>query len=205
LVKRLCIIIIILFSISLFYKDILRGYASLFIVDTAHKGADAILVLGGNSRVRVPYAIELLKKGYAKNILLTDPRPQQIKYKFIQSEQDIARLILKSEGVKYGIVKSQKIGGATSTLEEAYDFAHFLEKYKLERVIIVTSSFHTRRALYTFQKVLSSKDIQTKIEVSPAFNYRYRVSYWWESEQGLLDFIPEFFKMVIYIFSLWNL
>lgn len=205
MVRKICILVLSLLFISHFHENILRGYADLFVVDTAQEGADAIIILSGNSETRVAHAVELFESGYSKKILLTDAKPQQLKYRFVQSEKDIAKLILDSENIDYSIVKSQRVGGATSTLDEAYDLANFLEKSKFTRVIIVTDSYHTRRSLYTFQKVLTSKDIRTEIQISPAFTNKYKVYSWWESEQGLLDFIPEFFKMIIYVFSLWNI
>ena len=205
MVKKICIAVIVGFLFSLFYENLLRWYADFFVVDTATRGADAIVVLGGNSRTRIPQAITLLKNGYGKTILLTQPRRQQIKYKFIQSEYDIAKLILKHEKIHYATIPSLKPGGATSTLEEAYDVANFLKRYRLHKIIIVTDAFHTHRALYTFQKVFRSEDIYTKVEVAPAFSHEYKVYSWWKSEQGLTDYITEFFKFVIYFFTLWNI
>jgi uncharacterized SAM-binding protein YcdF (DUF218 family) len=202
--KKLCFSLLLLALITFFYKDILRGYADFLIVNSASKGADAILVLGGNNETRVIKAVQLYKNRYSSKIYLTQPKPEQSIYKFIPSEEEIAKQILKHYSVPFETIKSSK-GGATSTIDEVYDFANFLKKESLKRVIVVTDSYHTRRSQYAFRKILISENIDTEIEFSPSYSEKYTIQNWWESEQGLLDFIPEFFKGVIYIFKLWNL
>ena len=55
--------------------------------------------------------------------------------------------ILLNVSVGFESVPSLR-GGATSTFDEAHDLLAFCIKEKLKHLILVTDSFHTRRALY---------------------------------------------------------
>ena len=74
ILKFFLVLIFLIGAFIIFYQEILTSYAKFFSVDNAQKGADGILILAGNSSTRTLRAIELLKNGYAKNILVTTPK-----------------------------------------------------------------------------------------------------------------------------------
>lgn len=198
--------IVALFAI--FYGDILTSYAKFFSVDNAKKGADSILILAGNSYPRTSKAMELLNDGYAKNILITTPKEESIKDKYRDlfkfSDSQITKEILKRENIEPIRIKSLK-DGATSTFDEAYDLVNYLKTNPLKRVILVTDSFHSRRALYAFEKVFELNNIETKLEISSAQNEFFNEQNWYKTEEGLNAYISEFFKFIIYILNSTNL
>ncbi len=58
-------------------------------------------------------------------------------------------------------------GGATSTFfEEACDLLQFCGKENLKHLIIVTDSFHTRRALYAFKKVFLGSNVNVEASIA---------------------------------------
>jgi len=140
------------------YKLLLTGYARFFIIDNPSYGVNAtIVVLSGGYTTRIPRALELYEKGYGNRLLLTTERSlnSRIAHLFPTNEQ-AAKKITQALNIQieFEIVPSLK-GGATSTFDEAHDLLAFCIKENLKHLIIVTSSYHTRRALYAF----SSKNV----------------------------------------------
>ena len=208
ILKFFLVLIFLIGTFIIFYQEILTSYAKFFSVDNAQKGADGILILAGNSSTRTLRAIELLKNGYAKNILVTTPKNGLTKdkdlIKFYNYDNDITNKILKKKNITPIVIESLK-DGATSTFDEAYDLVHYLKKHKLKRVILVTDTFHSRRALYAFNKIFELNGIDTKLNISSAKNEIFNEENWYKSELGLSAYITEGFKFIIYILNSRNL
>ena len=103
--------------------------------------------------------------------------------------------------VEFEIVPSLK-GGATSTFDEAYDLLVFCDKENLKHLIIVTDSFHSRRALYAFKKVFQGSNIT--VEVSAASNEVFSEENWWLSDRGISAYLLEPIKFAVYLVSSRN-
>jgi uncharacterized SAM-binding protein YcdF (DUF218 family) len=103
--------------------------------------------------------------------------------------------------VEFEVVPSPK-GGATSTFDEAYDLLALCSKEKLKNLIIVTDSFHTRRALYAFKKVFRRSGIT--VEASAAPNEIFNEENWWQSDRGISAYLLEPIKFAVYILSSKN-
>jgi len=93
-------------------------------------------------------------------------------------------------------------GGATSTFDEAYDLRIFCEKENLKHLIIVTDSFHSRRALYAFKKVFQGSNII--VEASAASNEVFSEENWWLSDRGIAAYLLEPIKLAVYLLSSKN-
>ena len=205
--KILVFIVIFVGLIGLsFYKheSILTNYAKFFTISNATLGGDVIVVLSGNKFTRIPHALKLYEKGYAPEILLTDEKKSNIKFAHLfTSNKKLALSMIKELGldVPVSIIKSQK-GGATSTFDEAYDLLKLCEKKRYRHLILVTDSFHSRRAYYAFKKVFEKTKI--KIEISAAPNEIFNVDNWWTSDQGISAYILESIKYPVYLLSSRN-
>lgn len=187
--------------------ELLERYALLFCIDTAQRGADAILVLGGNKSSRLPHAISLLKEGYAPLLLVTEVKrySNQTFDGLLRHESDEVVHILSSLHLPHHLIPSLK-GGATSTYDEAYDFFAYAKNSNIRSIIIVTDAFHTRRALGAFLKVqrrLQEEKIQ--IQISPAPNTHFNEKDWYLTEAGLQAYILEGIKTFLYLITSQNL
>ncbi|WP_332444535.1 YdcF family protein [Wolinella succinogenes] len=187
--------------------ELLERYALLFCIDTAQRGADAILVLGGNKSSRLPHAISLLKEGYAPLLLVTEVKrySNQTFDGLLRHESDEVVHILSSLHLPHHLIPSLK-GGATSTYDEAYDFFAYAKDSNIRSIIIVTDAFHTRRALGAFLKVqrrLQEEKIQ--IQISPAPNTHFNEKDWYLTEAGLQAYILEGIKTFLYLITSQNL
>ena len=199
--KRKVIIVLIVILILLIsqHKVMLIGYARFFTIDNPTYGVNApIVILSGGFLTRIPKALELYEKGYGDRLLLTTER----RYPFLtykQSAEKIAQAL--NIQVEFEMVPSLK-GGATSTFDEAYDLLQFCEKENLKHLIIVTDSFHTRRALYAFRKVFQGSNIN--VEASAALNEVFSEEDWWRSDKGISAYILEPIKFAVYMLSSKN-
>ena len=202
--KRKTIVCLIIIGIVLLsqHKWLLTSYANFFTIDNPSYGVNAtIVVLAGGPATRVPKALELHKKGYGNRLLLTSERPlnSKVTHLFPTNEELAIKIAhsLNSE-VKFEVVPSLK-GGATSTLDEAHDLLKFCSEENINHLIIVTDSFHTRRALYAFKKIFRGSNIT--VEASAALNEVYNEENWWHSDRGISVYLLEPIKLTIYIFS----
>jgi uncharacterized SAM-binding protein YcdF (DUF218 family) len=187
------------------YKILLTSYANFFTINNPTHGVNApILILAGGAATRVPKALELYEKGYGNRLLLTSERPlnSKVSHLFSTNEQAAKRISqeLNIQAV-LEVVPSLK-GGATSTLDEAHDLRAFCSKEKIKHLIIVTDSFHTRRALYAFKKVFKGSGIE--VDASAALNEIYSEENWWRSDKGIAVYLLEPIKFFVYLLSSKN-
>jgi uncharacterized SAM-binding protein YcdF (DUF218 family) len=170
---------------------IANNYASLFIVDTATKGADAILILSGSVESRAIKAVELYKKGYAKQIWTTKPYEGKTKYPHIlKSQNSLLANILSYEKIDKLYILPTIKDGATSTFDEAYDLAYFLQgNDDVKKVIIVTDGYHTARTQIAFEKIFKKMNISTKLEYAPAFSSFFDGKEWYKYESSFIRLI----------------
>lgn len=141
--------------------------------------ADALIVLGGEPFARPTEAARLYKEGVAAKV-------------FITGIGDAARnrQILTGAGVPAARINTE--AKATTTYENALLLKPMLEASKVSTALIVTSPFHTRRALATFRKVMP--DI--------TFGVTDASIGWWGRPEGRGDLnrfaVIEFLKTVEY-------
>jgi uncharacterized SAM-binding protein YcdF (DUF218 family) len=130
--------------------------------------ADAIVLLSGNIRERVPTAAFLAEQGVAGRILLTNDgvfsRWSQ-KYQRNLYQQEWAEEALVERGVpRDRIVKLRPV--VHSTMQEAVVVSGYARGHGLKRIVVVTSDFHVRRAGWAFRRAGSGEDL--RVSVCPA-------------------------------------
>jgi uncharacterized SAM-binding protein YcdF (DUF218 family) len=201
----LIFLILIVFGIINYYPFLLTTYAEFFTVNNATKGADAIVVLSGNIETRFPRAVQLFKEGYAQQILLTESRLRNTRFKnILMDEKAIARAIMDALRVKVPVVVVSSLkGGATSTFDEAYDLRSYGQENRFKHLIIVTDNNHTRRALYAFKKIFKGTGI--RLEAMGAKNNIFNEANWWQSDYGISAYITEGIKYTVYLLSNQNI
>jgi len=188
-----------------FSSKLLSAYAYLFHVNNASKGADCILILSGNAKTRPLKAAELMQQNFSQKLYYTDQKRVIHKHQdIIPHPFEIASRILATYNLSADIIPSTK-GGATSTFDEAYDFAAFLKEHPMSHIILVTDAFHTARAHYAFSKVLKNEGFENiKIEMAAASNDDFNEFTWWRSEKGISAYILEPIKYLFYILNSSN-
>jgi uncharacterized SAM-binding protein YcdF (DUF218 family) len=107
-------------------------------VDNGPAKADVIIVLGGAAWERPEYAAELFKEHAAPEIIVSGAGDNQI-----------ARLILLKDGVPPDAIRMESKSRTTS--ENARYSIEMMRQDKMHSAIIVTSWYHSRRALKCFE------------------------------------------------------
>lgn len=178
--------------------------AESLIVEKPMTRADAILVLSGSSTYleRTQKAAEIYKAGTSPKIVLTDDGSQggwdkqQRRNPFFAER---ARWELIKQGVPEDAIETLP-GVVEGTHDEAILAEKLLRERNLGSVLLVTSPYHTRRTLSTFETLIH-KNIDT-VEIgitSPPPGLQSPLpSYWWLSARGWRFVAGEYLKIVYY-------
>lgn len=163
----------------------------------------AILILGGGIQSRLFHAIALYRYGISDLVLITNPA-NYIYNDFggaIQSEVAQMKGALDFAHARYKIVPSKNPLGAQSTRDEALDVADFLRQNPLDKIFIITSEFHSKRAYITFSDIFAKEGIKTEIYLFPAPNRIFNRANWHKSELGIACYLLEAPKLLLYYAS----
>ena len=136
--------------------------------------SDLILVLAGETDRRPAHALELLHQGYGKHVLIDVPAETRI---YELSQLDLAQKYVRDlpDAASVSICPIRGL----STREETHDVEKCLTAEDRARILIVTSDFHTRRALSIFRHELRSKSFSVAATHDPTeFGSR-----WWTHRQ----------------------
>ncbi len=196
------------FKVLVIFLTLLIGWifaapflANYLIVEKPLESADAILVLSGSSvyKERTQKAAAVYKSGVANKILLTDDgglagwsQTEQRNPPFVYlAEQELIAQGVKAEDIE--ILDGEGLG----TIWEAWNLQKKVEKDKLKSVLIVTSAYHTKRALWTFEEVLG-KNVNIGIVASPTGEQTPPPEIWWLSPNGWKMVAGEYVKFIVY-------
>jgi uncharacterized SAM-binding protein YcdF (DUF218 family) len=153
--------------------------------------SDVILVLDGdNDDVRFWRAVNLLRAGYARDVLL-DQRSDHIQ--FGQSQANAAQQFVARLQLDHVLVCP---GRMQSTAEEVEFAGRCLAMFASHRILIVTSPYHTRRALTIFRHRLP----QYQWSVAAAEDRPNYGVQWWRSRAWAKTWLSETQK-----FAWWEL
>lgn len=156
------------------------------VVDTPQP-SDVILVLAGETDRRPARALQLLDQGYGLRVVIDVPAGTTV---FGFTQVDLARKYIENlpESAMVGICP---IAGL-STREESHDAEKCLAGEVGARVLIVTSDFHTRRALSIFRHEVQGKSFS----VAAARDERQFGSRWWTNRQWAKTCFDEWLRLV---------
>lgn len=153
--------------------------------------ADAILVLDGENDRRPALGIELLRHGYAPRVLL-DASLDGYVYHLILAQ--IAEEYIHA--LPPGIAGSVSVCGvsALSAIAEVGLARHCLDAVGARSVLVVTSEYHTRRALSIFRHVFPNRYIGVAGAVEPEqFGVR-----WWQHRQWAKVTLEEWTRLIFW-------
>ncbi len=158
-----------------------------FLVVNEVRNADVIVVLAGETDRRPARGMELLDQGYAPRLILDVPAEARI-YQWKQAElaQKYVEGLPEAKSVSVCPVYGH------STRDEAHDVFRCLQGVGGRRVLLVTSDFHTRRALSTFHRELPGYDYSIAAVFDPR---EFGVQWWRRREWAKMNF-DEWLKLI---------
>lgn len=149
--------------------------------------ADVILVLAGETDRRPARGLELLDQGLARQMILDVPAGKKI-YQWTQLE--LAQKYVDGLPDAKSISICPIVG--LSTRDEARDASNCLRSATGRNVLLVTSDFHTRRALEIFRHEVRDYHF----EVAAAFNPNEFGTQWWRHREWAKTAVSEWAKLV---------
>jgi uncharacterized SAM-binding protein YcdF (DUF218 family) len=161
--------------------------AGRMLVIDEPRTSDVILVLAGETEQRPARALQLLGEGYTRKIVIDVPAEGKI-YEF--SPLQLARRYVEDLPQKASISLCPIEG--LSTRDEVRNAEPCLAREGAKSVLIVTSDFHTRRALHIFQKEIPG--ISSSVAAardSTQFGIR-----WWAHRQWAKTFLDEWLRLI---------
>ena len=153
---------------------VLNAGRMLVVRDLRH--ADAIIVLNGESDRRPALGVDLLRQGYAPHALLDVSQNARV-YNIAQVQ--IAEEYINTLPPEISGSVSVCTTSAHSTREEAVQVRRCLDTVAVHSILVVTSEYHTRRALSIFRHVFPEYTIGVAGAVEPEeFGVR-----WWRHRE----------------------
>jgi hypothetical protein len=166
---------------------VMAAKAGSFLLVDAPRRSDVILVLAGETDRRPERALQLLAQGYGRRIVLDVPANTKI-YEFTQIQlaqkyvQDLPQAALVSVCPIDGL----------STRDESKDAEKCIAREGGKSVLIVTSDFHTRRALSVFRREIPGHEYSVAAARDEAqFGVR-----WWTHRQWAKTFVDEWLRLM---------
>lgn len=147
--------------------------------------AEAILVLSGDYDGRMPRAFELYKQGYASQIIVDEDGSRKFYGQTLANRRETELAADPSIHAKVC-----PITGAT-TSAESNDVARCLANLNVKSVLIVTSDFHTRRAL----SIMRFRMPFIRWSVAAAKS-DYNAKQWWEHGGSAETLIEEWMSLI---------
>ena len=178
--------------------------AARFLTVSAPIPADALIVLSGSPLIseRTTQAIAMFRRGGVQLILLTDDGTRgRWSRRLQQNPRSIDRasgLLLDAGIPPERVVKLPPI--VSSTHDEAVAARTFLLARRLDSIVVVTSPYHSRRALWTFRRALSDTNIRVGVAPAETLIESPEPSRWWLTLRGWQVVGAEYPKLLYYVF-----
>jgi uncharacterized SAM-binding protein YcdF (DUF218 family) len=160
--------------------------ARILWIDDPQK-SDAIVVLAGETNLRPKRGLELLRQGMAPRMWIDVVHRDEF---FDQSLVSVAQ--------KYaaGLPEADRVNvcgiDGLSTAAEAMDVRRCLQSPEVHRVLIVTSAYHTRRALMIFKHRLPDYEFS----IAAANDGAQFGAAWWTNREWAKSTFDEWTKLV---------
>lgn len=176
--------------------------ATSLIVHEPLAQADVIVVLSGSAAYeeRTSRAADLYRISVARKIILTNDNrqggwsktEQRNPYYYERAREELIRHSVSPDDI---VVLPQPVYG---THDEALVLRRYFESTSYRSMMIVTSAFHSRRALWTLNRTFADTGIKIGIEPAPTGGQTPRPALWWLHPQGWKDVPVEYVKIIYY-------
>jgi uncharacterized SAM-binding protein YcdF (DUF218 family) len=179
-----------------------RVAAGALIVSAEMPRADAMVVLAGSSTYveRTRRAAEIFREGRAMKVVLTDDGQKggwsnelERNPRFVERAAD--------ELVRAGVPRGE-IEALPQIVSNTHDEALLVRDYARSRglrsILIVTSAYHSRRALWTFRRAFDGSGIAVGLESVAPGEQTPALGTWWLYPHGWRVVAGEYVKLVYY-------
>ena len=196
-IKWSAVLLAVLVSVILTRSIWLAWPGEWLYINDAPVRSDVIVVPSGQIHWRIPKAAKLFREGYAPAVFSAasgEPDGTLLLVGMRMPDTEIVTRLLERESVPSGAITVAT--GVTSTYTDALAFREYVRTHGVQSAILVTSHLHSRRARWTYTRVLPPRLRLTVIEAEQP---DLSVDRWWQTEDGMLDVIAEYLKFGFYL------
>ncbi|MDQ2974638.1 MAG: YdcF family protein [Acidobacteriota bacterium] len=176
--------------------------AQLLIVKSELPVADAIVVLSGSSTYleRADWAAKLYRGGRAPVVILTDDKlisgwngaEERNPYFYELAAKELQKRGVPAEKIR--IISQPAVG----TYYESLNVREYATSHKLRRLLIVTSAYHSRRALWSMRRACEGTEMEIGVD-GPSPGWQTPSAWtWWMHRWGWKVVAGEYLKMIYY-------
>jgi uncharacterized SAM-binding protein YcdF (DUF218 family) len=206
--KLLYLVLFALILILLLW--VVPGMGHYLVVEDPLEEADLIVVLMGSVPARVLEAADIYGEGFARELVMVQS--------FVEAAEELARRgvvipghaeLTRDAAVQMGVPESRITilpGGARSTKEEALVLREYLDQNsEIERVILVTSSFHSRRTKIIFERFCGGLPQDLQFMSRPSKYDTFQPERWWFDRESAKMIVLEYLKLGhFYLLERWQ-
>jgi len=178
--------------VGLVFLALLAALGGQILVVEKPRKAEVIVVVGGEGNLRIQRGLQLLRKGYAPRLVITARTTWHL---FGWTEADLARQFVSQ--LEPGLAQLTSVVQITAqcTWEEAAQVKEFLASMGVRSALLVTSQYHSRRALSIFRRMLPG--IQCGIVAVPE-PYLFGI-HWWQHREWAKSTFHEWIRLLWWI------
>jgi uncharacterized SAM-binding protein YcdF (DUF218 family) len=196
-VKAGTVVFFLALVLFLFRVSILEKIGGILIYQSELVPSDAIVVLAGSHNgCRIEEAARIFKKGMGKVIVFGG---------YTQYPGMEGHIGMKQYAIKLGVpgdkIIAEKATGEISTWGEAEFNLKQLERLKAKSFILVTSSFHTRRSQWVYERTIKKLNLDIALLLQPAPDPIVPYPGWWKVRSGQKKIFTEYIKLLYYLIS----
>lgn len=175
----LALVLLVSAPLVWFREPLLTSMGQWLVVESPIEKADLVVALGGDRR-RQEEAVRLLRQGLARWIIFlgSDVRPSDYHCLDVPVNQILAPAL-----------------PSYTTFDEAMTTRTVTQQRGFKSVLIVTSLYHERRALWVFKQVFRGSDIGLQVTASPE---NFSLHTWWKSYIGRKMVLFEYLGLTYY-------
>jgi uncharacterized SAM-binding protein YcdF (DUF218 family) len=192
----------VLFVVVAFWWIVAWAAARLLVVRVDLPHADALVVLSGSSTYveRTRLAAELWKAGRAPEVVLTNDGQ---KGGWSSAEQRNPFFVERAnrELVEAGVPARCVIAlpqVVTGTHDEAVLVREYVESRGFSSILLVTSAYHSRRALWTAETVFAGSRVKIGLDSASFGQQTPSPATWWFHWAGWRGVAGEYVKLIYY-------
>ncbi len=185
--RKIVGLILVILLLALFILVWQAG--NFLVINQAPQKADVIIILGGDTGIRVEQGVELYQKGYADAIIVSGG---QLYHQLTQAEAMKEHAVALGVPVKAVFMEPK----AESTYDNALYSKQIMMQQNFTSAIVVTSNYHTRRSKFIFDKVFRDTNITLTYCAAPEPNFV--PERWWANNKSIMFTLTEYIKFLGY-------
>lgn len=199
--KYFLLIVSVLFLVMGTYFFLNAG--NWLIVKDPLKKADAIVVLMGGPGDRVLETNDIYSASFSDLIIFVEtdePSRMDLESRGVILHGDADKS--KNIAVQLGIPDSVIVilpGAANSTFDEAKIVREYIDNNNMKSIILVTSSYHIRRASMIFNYELSKSENQIEVIRHPSKYSHFDGEHWWRERESRKKVVLEYLKLIQFL------